>query len=200
MVSDVRQRILDAAVKLLVEQGGLALTQPKIAAAAGVRQSHLTYYFPKRDDLMLAVTLHWANTHLRRATEEPGVSPRTLREAARIMADLVSEAARVRIILSLIVAAEEDGRIRGPLRELVQSERQSIGSLMRSLGLELDADGAALTHATLVGLAVLRVLQGDVADRETRAFVRSLLEELVPILAKPAARAGSNRRARKASA
>ena len=34
-------------VTLLHEQGLAALTQPRIAKAAGVSQSHLTYYFPK---------------------------------------------------------------------------------------------------------------------------------------------------------
>jgi AcrR family transcriptional regulator len=47
---DVRTRILEAALGLLAEHGVTELTQPKIAAAAGVRQSHLTYYFPTRMD------------------------------------------------------------------------------------------------------------------------------------------------------
>ena len=185
MASAVKQRILDAAVKLLVEQGGNALTQPRIAAAAGVRQSHLTYYFPKRNDLLLAVTLHWAYTHLKASTQQVGVRPSNLRDATRYLGDIVVEAARVRIILSLIVAADEDPRIREPLRELIAFERASVGALMAGVGALLDADGAALTHATAVGLAVLRVAQGSSVDRETRALVKKLVDELVPAMQRP---------------
>lgn len=198
MVSDVKQRILDAAVELLIEQGGNALTQPKIAAAAGVRQSHLTYYFPKRDDLLLAVTLHWAKTHLAETARQAGASPTKLRDIARYLGDIVVEAARVRIILSLVVsAAGDDPRIHEPLRELVASERQSVGALLAGAGLTLDADGAAITHALLVGLAVLNVAQGGTADRQTRALVKEVLETLVPTLASRQTSVAKRRRTRK---
>src|SRR4051812_50116493 len=49
---DVRERILEAALKLLAESGAHELTQPRVARAAGVRQSHLTYYFRTRADLL----------------------------------------------------------------------------------------------------------------------------------------------------
>ena len=51
----VRQSILDAGVALLKEKGIAALTQPQVARAAGIKQSHLTYYYPTRTDLLLAV-------------------------------------------------------------------------------------------------------------------------------------------------
>jgi len=49
---DVRERLLEAALKLLAESGAHELTQPRVAKAEGVRQSHLTYYFPTRADLL----------------------------------------------------------------------------------------------------------------------------------------------------
>ena len=52
---DVRSRILEAALGLLAENGAHELTQPKVARAAGVRQSHLTYYFPTRGELLQEV-------------------------------------------------------------------------------------------------------------------------------------------------
>src|SRR6266511_2817558 len=51
---DVRDRILDSALLAMREGGIRRLTQPEVAARAGVRQSHLTYYFPTRDDLLEA--------------------------------------------------------------------------------------------------------------------------------------------------
>jgi AcrR family transcriptional regulator len=52
---DVRERLLEAALRLLAESGAHELTQPKVAKAAGVRQSHLTYYFPTRGELLQEV-------------------------------------------------------------------------------------------------------------------------------------------------
>jgi hypothetical protein len=117
----------------------------------------------------------------------------------RFISDAVVEAARVRIILSLIVTADQDPRIREPLRELIRSERDTLASLMKRVGQPLDADGAAILHASIVGLAVLRVARGNSADRETRALVKRVFDELVPAMAKGARRgiARSTRKARR---
>ncbi|WP_454916872.1 TetR family transcriptional regulator [Xanthobacter sediminis] len=53
--ADIRERLLMAAVGLVREHGLPGLTQPRVAKAAGVSQSHLTYYFPTRADLVHAV-------------------------------------------------------------------------------------------------------------------------------------------------
>ena len=55
---NIRSRILEAALGLLARSGAHELTQPRVARAAGVRQSHLTYYFPTRAELMQAVARH----------------------------------------------------------------------------------------------------------------------------------------------
>ena len=54
-MQDHRKDILDAGMAILQEQGLAGLTQPKIAARTGLRQSHLTYYYPTRADLVTAV-------------------------------------------------------------------------------------------------------------------------------------------------
>ena len=55
---DVRTSILEAALTLLADHGVSRLTQPGVARAAGIRQSHLTYYFPTRADLLKATALY----------------------------------------------------------------------------------------------------------------------------------------------
>src|ERR1700744_2057243 len=54
-MKDRRKKILDAGITLLREQGLAGLTQPRVAAMTGLRQSHLTYYYPTRSDLLEAV-------------------------------------------------------------------------------------------------------------------------------------------------
>ena len=51
----VPERILDAALAILAESGLRNLTQVQVANRARVRQSHLTYYIPTRDDLLDAL-------------------------------------------------------------------------------------------------------------------------------------------------
>ena len=52
---DVRSRLLCAADRILSRDGIQALTQTRIVEAAGVRQSHLTYYFSTCSLLLRAV-------------------------------------------------------------------------------------------------------------------------------------------------
>ena len=53
--TDVRAKVLQAAVQLVHERGLQAVTQARVAEAAGLRQSHVTYYFPARLDLVKAI-------------------------------------------------------------------------------------------------------------------------------------------------
>ena len=45
-MDDKRQHIVECALAQLREEGFAAFTQSKVAARAGLRQSHLTYYYP----------------------------------------------------------------------------------------------------------------------------------------------------------
>ena len=53
--SDVRERLLDAAVQLFAEQGVAGTAVAEIAAAAGVTSAMVHYYFKTKDQLMDAV-------------------------------------------------------------------------------------------------------------------------------------------------
>lgn len=51
----MRERLIDAAVRILCDDGYAALTTPKVAKVAGVSRGALQYHFPSRVDLILAV-------------------------------------------------------------------------------------------------------------------------------------------------
>lgn len=191
MVSDIKDKILDAAVQLLVEQGAAALTQPKIAAAAGVRQSHLTYYFPKRNDLLLAITLHWGKSHLEAAAQSMQPGSITLNQISEFVADRVIDAGRVRIILSLMVASEEDPRIKASLSSFVETERRSLETLLSLVDIPCDTRLRALVHAALVGVSVLNLARGPGVEQESRELTAYWLEHVVPLLAKSPATANA---------
>src|ERR1700722_15957747 len=108
--TDMVERIIAAAITVLQREGVLGLTQPRVAAAAGLRQSHLTYYFPTRRDLVAGVAeavaadlLAAFDGALRKAED-----PRALAKGvARI-----SAAERTRLLLALVLSADREAEVR----------------------------------------------------------------------------------------
>src|SRR3546814_3655597 len=70
--NSVSDRIVAAGLALLEEEGLKALTQTRIAKRSGLRQSHGTYYFPRIDNLLLAI---FEASH-RQAQQAPTSAPR----------------------------------------------------------------------------------------------------------------------------
>ena len=155
---DVKESILQAGVTLLKEQGIAALTQPKVAKAAGVKQSHLTYYFPKRTDLLLGIAEHTiesvlADLSVRLESDLPQAA------FAETIVGVMINGVPPRIMLGLIVAADADPAIRPSLQKLIQHVRRHLQLILEKAGLAASADAALLFHATVVGLAVMHDAQ-----------------------------------------
>jgi AcrR family transcriptional regulator len=172
---DVRARILDAALDLLHRAGVGALTQPRVAKAAGLRQSHLTYYFPTRIDLLQAVVQHsmtaLASALAGPAREHGAAGARPLMQA---IGREVADTGRARLILGLVVASDEDSTIKGWLREFIGDVREKLHTLPALA--DLDAAHVALLHTLLVGTAVLNVARDDAASRrESLMLVDTML-------------------------
>lgn len=164
----VRSRILDAALGLLAEGG--ELTQPRVCKAAGIRQSHLTYYFPTITDLLQAVVRHSFES----LGKELGGAARSRRAAslAGAVAAGAADKRRVRVMLSLVLAADRDASLKPRMRDFVQEIRSRILPLLNAGGLDLDADGVAFMHTVVVGAAVLQLARDNAqARREARAVI-----------------------------
>src|SRR3954453_1037375 len=103
---EVRERILEAALSLLGGSGAHELTQPRVAKAAGVRQSHLTYYFPTRGELLQEVA---------RYSIEKLAGQLAHRHGASLSDGIAAGAAdkrRSRVMLGLVTAADRDPAIK----------------------------------------------------------------------------------------
>jgi AcrR family transcriptional regulator len=175
---DVRQKILDAALELVLESGVAALTQTRVARAAGLRQSHLTYYFPKRASLLEGVVQHMMDGMLQGmhavAQAHAGKGAEAL---ARAMGEMVSDPRRARLILALVVASDEERGIKLWARGFIATLRERLCAILRTVG--LDESKVVLFHTLLVGTAILNVARDDEASRrEARGTVRAALELL----------------------
>lgn len=178
--ADVKTRILEAALGLLAEGGVTELTQPKIAAAAGVRQSHLTYYFPTRVELSKAIAVHSLQSLM--ATLAAGAPPGgfDLDAFARMAGEQVSDVRRSRVMLGLVVTADQDPEVRRFMREFVATVRHHMGNLFRMLGKEPDEDTIAAFHTLMVGVAILNVARNDARSRrESAALARIAVEKFL---------------------
>ncbi|RYZ56845.1 MAG: TetR/AcrR family transcriptional regulator, partial [Proteobacteria bacterium] len=138
--NNVRDRILDAAVSVLESSGIKKFAQPHIARIAGIPQGHLTYYFPKRKDLLSAAAGRFVGLLL-------SDLPQTLRKealgkvqegrayAVGMAARVVKNRARMRMLLSLVVASEEDPKLARDMADTVDVVRKL---LERVLGKDAD--------------------------------------------------------------
>jgi AcrR family transcriptional regulator len=169
---DVRSRIVDAALGLLAEGG--EITQPRVARAAGVRQSHLTYYFPTVTDLLQAVARQSFETLGAELGVARGRRPASL---AAGMVRATGDKRRVRMMLALVTAADRDRTLKPRMRAFVKELRSRIAPLLKAGGLEVSEADLAFLHTVIVGSAVLRFARDNAeAEREAAAVLEKAIQ------------------------
>jgi AcrR family transcriptional regulator len=163
----VRERILEAALALLAEGGAHELTQPRVARAAGVRQSHLTYYFPTRGELLQEVARYSIEKLAGQLAQgTPGSLPEAIAAGA-------ADKRRSRIMLGLVAAADRDPKIKQRMRKFVAEVRARMTPVLGAAGLATDAESVAFLHAVIVGCAVLQIARDNPEARsEAKAVLR----------------------------
>lgn len=180
---DARTRILDAATALLAEEGLRKLTQPQVCRRSGLRQSHLTYYFPTRRDLMIGVARHSIQALSRPLLSKARSGNLTPEMLARTLSRELLDRARVRIIIGLVTAAEDDPEVAEALNDIIATVRRRLGQLLSSLGYSEQPDIAALTHMLLAGAALFHHARGSAASvREVSLAARLATHELPSML------------------
>lgn len=174
---DTRTKILEAALGLLAKGGAQELTQPRIAKAAGVRQSHLTYYFPTIHDLLQDVAKYTLDAMVAElAKRDAGERPASLLEAATATS---ADKRRMRMVLGLVTTADREPKLKPRMREFLGEVRQGLTHLLRAGGLEGTPDQAAFLHSVVVGQGILQLARdNEEARQEARRIVRMAIEFL----------------------
>jgi AcrR family transcriptional regulator len=153
----LRDTILDAAVKVLSESGIKKLAQPQVAKEANVRQSHLTYYFPKRSDLILAVTekaLSSINKMIAKQLPK-GLNESTLKSVHTFAVSLLSDRNRSRMLMGLLVESEENPELRSKLQKIGTAQAKLIALLSQR---PEDDPKVAVASSALYGMGVKALL------------------------------------------
>lgn len=169
-MSDKRERILAAAVAVIEDDGMSALTQPRVAARAELRQSHLTYYFPTRDDLVVAVAERVVAMRIE--------SVRGAVDAADPTAALVRmlvDPRQTRLLTALVESADRDDRVRAVFHGLRDGMTPLADRMLTSLGKASTPVTRGLLHTTSTGIAVLALANGGAAFAGTAAAMLTAL-------------------------
>jgi len=172
----VRERILQAALGLVAESGAQELTQPRVAKAAGVRQSHLTYYFPTRADLMQEVARYSIGKLAGQLAHARTHSPS---QVAAGIASGSQDKRIVRLMLGLVTAADRDPAIKRQLRKFISELRGIMGPALAAGGLRAEPACVAFFHSVVIGCAVLQLARDNAEAREEARAVLQMAAKFI---------------------
>jgi AcrR family transcriptional regulator len=176
---DIRERLLVAAVTLVREQGLSKLTQPRVAKAAGVSQSHLTYYFPTRADLVHAVLQRAAERQRAGVEATVAAAGEGMEALVRELAKTLSRPENTRVLVSFVLAADTDPAARALFEGLVAGMRATIAQMLEKVGIAPSPEAVTMVHAAGTGLAILELaLGGSAVQPNTAATMRRLFRLL----------------------
>lgn len=147
----MRVRLLTAAVELLETEGFAGLTQSAVARRAGVRQSHLTYYFPTRAALLRATAQFGMEAVLTPITGAAALGRLTLDEYKARLLPNVEDRGWCRLMNELGSACAEDPGIRDWLKQFNASIRASIRNGFVALGIPATEADILVLHMAYVG-------------------------------------------------
>jgi hypothetical protein len=157
-----------------------------------LRQSHLTYYFPTRVDLVEAVARAAIEALL--GTLDAAFAGASQQTIAAALATVAARHESTRVLLALAQAADEEPRVRALFRELADGVLARADKLLTGLGLSSTDEHRYLMHAVAVGLAVVGMATAR-PDGKQRAT--NVLDATLKLLALEAASRRDGARDRK---
>ena len=175
-MQDRKSAIVEAGLAVLREEGFGGFTQPRIAARAGLRQSHLTYYFPTRTDLLAAVARAAIDIQLARTDQMLAGAPSDL---TANMTRSLTHHENTRVLMGMAQASDHEPAIRELFRELTAGILERAGTLLESHDIPADPTSRDMIHALSVGLAVIDLAT---ARPDGKARTGAVLDETFALL------------------
>ena len=176
-MADRRAAIVAAAIDVIAEGGLGSFTQPRVARRAGLRQSHLTYYFPTRDDLLFAVADEAVERRV--AALSAAAASDGPQEKLAALARVLSSPEQTRVLIALTQSADQHEAVQASFGALARRVAPLSASLLEAYDVVADEDSLALLQATSTGIAVLALGRGG----NFLPFAERLLVELLAGLA-----------------
>jgi len=179
--SSTRLQLLDAAERLMREQGYAAVTSRRVAAEAGLKPQLVHYYFRTMDDLFLALFRRRAEENIdrfERAIAEDG----SLRNLWRLNADPRGAA----FTMEFVALANHRKELRAEIARYAErfraSQVEAMGRALASSGIGEDQLPAVVALLAMTGLTQVLALEGTLGVSSghdlTLAFVERQIAEL----------------------
>lgn len=173
------EAILDAAERLLVEEGHAALSLRGVAQRAGIRLGNLQYYFATREELvraLLARVLERATARVEERMGAAGAPAEALDGALESLLEEQTEPASYRLFYDLWALAAREPAIAQELRSFYTRYTDAVAELLRKVAPALSrAEARAraeLLVALLEGLSLFRSGTVGEPDRKVEAELR----------------------------
>jgi AcrR family transcriptional regulator len=173
-----RQRLLDAAEKIMIRDGYAAVTTRRVEAEAELK---LHYHFGTLDDLFIAVVCRRGEETVTRLAEALG-SPEPLRAWWQLMAEPRGN----RLLVELTAAANHRPALQAQVAAFAQRVRrmqiEALEALLDEYGIDRNEFAPALVASAVQGLAFAMAYDQasgfDTAQEEATAGIERLLDRL----------------------
>lgn len=173
----VRQRLLNAALELIQTEGFFSLTQKRVSKLAGVRQSHLTYYFPTHSDLLKAVSEESKNILLEALGNQ---GKPTLKNFRDVLTEAAFQKHSPRLILTIVMAAEVDLSVKNWQHSFNKEFLSMLKDAFLQAKLQVTERDLRLYQAAVVGALVTGLSDTDSESMTTTVTtVQMAFDELV---------------------
>ncbi|WP_299556932.1 TetR/AcrR family transcriptional regulator [uncultured Mycolicibacterium sp.] len=174
-----RERLIEATARIMREEGYAAATSRRVAAAAGVKQALVYYYFPTMDDLFVEVLRTGAEAALTRMR-----TALTAEDPLRALWEINSDLPTTALHTEFMALANHRKAIRAELRayaERVRDIETAAATLsLRRRGLDLDEYPpvaiAMLIAQTARSLCTENAVGLSLGHAELRAFIDRRLD------------------------
>lgn len=177
--ASTRTRILTAGVEVLHSDGLVALTQQAVAEKAGVRQSHITYYFPTRLDLLQATAQFGAECMIAPISTAAMSGNLSFDEFRELLMPDVNDRNWWRLMTAMVNACAESENIRGWIKQFDDQICVRLREGFSAFGIELTSFEIQVLHATYIGAVTLDMQ--EMTDR-SQLLARQILSEAIDLI------------------
>ncbi|MGH3631825.1 MAG: TetR/AcrR family transcriptional regulator [Sciscionella sp.] len=167
MSSPVRDRIVEATLRIIGRDGIAAVTNRRIATEAGVSPGSLTYHFATQADLLRETLLHFVSCETRRLTElaeQQRDNPLGLAAAAKLVGQVAASnrfSAEEIAPFELYIQAGRDPALRPTAAASFAGYDQLATTILTALGVREASAIAGTVVALISGLQLRRLATGE---------------------------------------
>jgi AcrR family transcriptional regulator len=193
--SKTRARILDAAERLLLDEGYAAVTSRRVGAEAGLKSQLVHYYFRTMDDLFVEIFRRRADRDLRRFERALAADP-SLRSVWKLTTDPRGTIFSIEFVALANHRKAIRAEIAGYAERFRAAQLKALSSAFDSNGITAEQIPPIAALLLMTGLAQVLTLDDQLGVKtghdETVSYVESAISRIEP--ARPGPKSGRERK------